>query len=237
MSCRETRSAKCRRTHCAPPMRSSIVRAGSGEVERNETVPYRCVSAGRGICSGQLFDEVNRGNSPCRHSSRSFLAAAATAAIACTPLAPAWAGPHGFGHGHGYGHGYGHGWGVGYGLFGAAVALVTLPIAIASAAVNAGAQAIAGGGDYPHAAGLCAARHGRLRAAARVLPGADRPITLRPRRTMRRLPRITRERRRTMRRRACTTRRIRVTAMAAMAAPATVDAAAIPPDITCISDK
>jgi hypothetical protein len=75
-------------------------------------------------------------------------AAAAAAAIACTPLAPAWAGPHGFGHGHGYGHGYGHGWGVGYGLFGAAVALVTLPIAIASAAVNAGAQAIAGGDDY-----------------------------------------------------------------------------------------
>ena len=71
------------------------------------------------------------------------------------------------------------------------------------------------------AAGLCAACRSRLRAAAGyyAAPPAYYPP---PARTMRRLPRITRELRPTMRRRACSTRRIRVTAMPAMR-PATVD--------------
>jgi len=65
---------------------------------------------------------------------RILIATAAATALACTPLAPAAAGVHGFGRG-------GLGWGFGRGLFGAAAALVTLPIVIASAAISAATSA------------------------------------------------------------------------------------------------
>lgn len=70
---------------------------------------------------------------------QAVFAATATAVIAFTPVAPALAGGHGFGHVPPFG--------LGRGLFGAAVALATLPIAIASAVVSAGEQAAA----YPEA--------------------------------------------------------------------------------------
>ena len=54
---------------------------------------------------------------------------AATAVLACAPLVSAVA------HGHGFGHE--HGWGFGRGLVGAVVGLVTLPLVIASAAIEA----------------------------------------------------------------------------------------------------
>jgi hypothetical protein len=59
-----------------------------------------------------------------------ILSGAAAAAIAFLPLAPAIAG------GHGYRYGYVQPWGVGRGIIGAAVALATLPLAIASAVVS-----------------------------------------------------------------------------------------------------
>ncbi len=65
-----------------------------------------------------------------------LLGSAAAAAIACVPFAPALAGG---------GYGPLHPWGVGRGLFGAAVALATLPLAIASAVVTGG-EAVA---PYP----------------------------------------------------------------------------------------
>ena len=60
---------------------------------------------------------------------RAMITAAAAAAIACTSMAPAAAGPRGFGHLHP--------WGLGRGLVGAVVGLATLPLAIASAAIEA----------------------------------------------------------------------------------------------------
>ena len=54
---------------------------------------------------------------------------AATAVLACAPLVSAVA------HGHGFGHE--HGWGFGRGLVGAVVGLVTLPLVIASAVIEA----------------------------------------------------------------------------------------------------
>jgi hypothetical protein len=64
---------------------------------------------------------------------QAFLGSAAVAALACAPMAPAAAGVHGFGHVHPFG--------LGRGLFGAVLGLATLPIAIASAALSAGADA------------------------------------------------------------------------------------------------
>jgi hypothetical protein len=75
-----------------------------------------------------------------------LLGSTAAVAIACVPLASAVAGPYGYGHPFG--------WSVGRGLFGAAVALATLPIAIASAVVSSGATVAQypspgyGGGGY-----------------------------------------------------------------------------------------
>src|SRR6202167_3028527 len=60
---------------------------------------------------------------------RVVIAAAAAASIACTAIAPAEAGPRGYGHFHP--------WGLGRGLFGAVLGLATLPLAIASAAIEA----------------------------------------------------------------------------------------------------
>ena len=60
---------------------------------------------------------------------RVVIAAAAAAVIACTSVAPAEAGPRGYGHFHP--------WGLGRGLLGAAFGLATLPLAIASAAIEA----------------------------------------------------------------------------------------------------
>jgi hypothetical protein len=64
---------------------------------------------------------------------QALLGSAAAAALACVPMAPAAAGVHGFGHVHPFG--------LGRGLFGAVLGLATLPIAIASAALSAGADA------------------------------------------------------------------------------------------------
>ena len=60
---------------------------------------------------------------------RVVMAAVAAAVIACTSIAPAQAGPHGYGHLHA--------WGLGRGFFGAVFGLATLPLAIASAAIEA----------------------------------------------------------------------------------------------------
>src|SRR5579863_7176621 len=60
---------------------------------------------------------------------RVVIAAAAAASIACASVAPAEAGPRGFGHLHP--------WGLGRGLVGAVVGLATLPLVIASAAIAA----------------------------------------------------------------------------------------------------
>jgi len=60
---------------------------------------------------------------------RVVIAAAAAASIVCISIAPAEAGPRGFGHLHP--------WGFGRGLVGAVVGLATLPLAIASAAIAA----------------------------------------------------------------------------------------------------
>jgi hypothetical protein len=64
---------------------------------------------------------------------QALLGSAAAAALACAPMAPAAAGVHGFGRVHPFG--------LGRGLFGAVLGLATLPIAIASAALSAGADA------------------------------------------------------------------------------------------------
>ena len=60
---------------------------------------------------------------------RVVIAGAAAAAIACSAIVPAEAGPRGFGHLRP--------WGLGRGLVGAVVGLATLPLAIASAAIEA----------------------------------------------------------------------------------------------------
>jgi hypothetical protein len=95
---------------------------------------YRCVAFHRPYrydrdpSSGQREEQAMPG------LRRLIFAAAAATALACSPVTPAAAGGHGFGHG-------GVRWGLGRGLFGAAAALVTLPIVIASAAVSAIASA------------------------------------------------------------------------------------------------
>lgn len=63
---------------------------------------------------------------------------AAASAIALLPMAPAMAGGHGFRPGHSFG--------LGRGLVGAAVALATLPLVIASAVVSGVAESVA---PYP----------------------------------------------------------------------------------------
>lgn len=71
-----------------------------------------------------------------------IVSGAAIAAIAILPFAPAMAGGHGYG--------YVHPWGLGRGLFGAAVALATLPLAIASAVVSSvAAAAVPAAAPYP----------------------------------------------------------------------------------------
>jgi len=63
---------------------------------------------------------------------------AAAAAIALLPMAPAMAGGHGFRPFHAFG--------FGHGIVGAAVALATLPLAIASSVVSGTGES---GGSYP----------------------------------------------------------------------------------------
>jgi hypothetical protein len=58
---------------------------------------------------------------------QTILGVAAAVAIALLPMAPAMANGHGFRSGHGFG--------VGHGLLGAAVALATLPLVVASSIV------------------------------------------------------------------------------------------------------
>jgi len=65
---------------------------------------------------------------------RRALAALVATALACTPALPAAAAVHGPGFGRAH-----LGWGLGRGLFGAAAALVSLPLALAAAAVTAAA--------------------------------------------------------------------------------------------------
>jgi hypothetical protein len=82
---------------------------------------------------------------------QAIFGAAATAIIACVPVAPALAA----------GHGYGliRPWGIGRGLIGAVVGLATLPLTIVSAAVSAvsageqvpPASPAYGGGGYGYA--------------------------------------------------------------------------------------
>lgn len=71
---------------------------------------------------------------------RAFLGSAAAVALACAPMAPAAAGVHGFGHVHPFG--------LGRGLFGAVLGVATLPLAIASAVLSAGADAASQGPGY-----------------------------------------------------------------------------------------
>ncbi len=66
-----------------------------------------------------------------RYLKHSILAAGATLALALIPVAPASA--------HG-GPGFLHPWGLGRGLVGAVAAVVTLPLALASAALEIGPQ-------------------------------------------------------------------------------------------------
>ena len=56
----------------------------------------------------------------------SILAVGSSVALACLPVAPAAA----------HGHGFLHPWGIGRGLVGAVVAVATLPLAIAAAALS-----------------------------------------------------------------------------------------------------
>ena len=67
-----------------------------------------------------------------------LLGAAAAAGIALLPMAPAMA--------HGHGFRASHSFGVGHGLVGAAVALATLPLVIASNVVTGISEAVAGNG-------------------------------------------------------------------------------------------
>jgi hypothetical protein len=69
---------------------------------------------------------------------QAILGVAAAAAIALLPMAPAMADGHGFRPGHGFG--------VGHGLFGAAVALATLPLAIAATVLSGVGESVA---SYP----------------------------------------------------------------------------------------
>jgi len=57
-----------------------------------------------------------------------IVSSAAVAAIALLPFTSAMAGGHG--------HGFIHPWGFGRGIFGAAAALATLPLTIASAVIS-----------------------------------------------------------------------------------------------------
>src|SRR5258707_7825592 len=57
----------------------------------------------------------------------SIVAVGASLALACLPVAPAAA----------HGHGFLHPWGIGRGVVGAVVAVATLPLAIAAAALSA----------------------------------------------------------------------------------------------------
>ena len=69
---------------------------------------------------------------------QAFLGILVTGAIALLPAAPALANGHGFRGGHGFG--------VGHGLVGAAVALATLPLVIASSVVSGIGESVA---SYP----------------------------------------------------------------------------------------
>ena len=69
---------------------------------------------------------------------QSILGVAAAAAIALLPMAPAMAGGHGFRPLHPFG--------IGHGLLGAAVALATLPLVIASSVVAGVSESVA---PYP----------------------------------------------------------------------------------------
>lgn len=64
----------------------------------------------------------------------------AAAAVAILPMAPAMAGGHGFRGGHGFG--------VGRGLLGAAVALATLPLVVASNVVAGVSEAVTPQPEY-----------------------------------------------------------------------------------------
>jgi hypothetical protein len=66
---------------------------------------------------------------------RAILGVAAAAAIAVLPLAPAMAGGHGFRPFHPFG--------IGHGLLGAAVALATLPLVVASQVASSVGESVA----------------------------------------------------------------------------------------------
>jgi len=60
------------------------------------------------------------------------------ATLSLTPISPALAHGHGFEHGRGFGHGFGRGpGGAVAALVGAAAAIVTAPLWLASAAIDA----------------------------------------------------------------------------------------------------
>jgi hypothetical protein len=71
---------------------------------------------------------------------RVVIAGVVAGAIACTAIAPAEAGPRGFGHLHP--------WGLGRGLVGAVVGLATLPLVIASAAIAASVPDVSAQPNY-----------------------------------------------------------------------------------------
>src|SRR5271168_3551287 len=91
-----------------------------------ETVPLRFISE-RAIVNSwpKVSTDKERAMTKLKQV---IVSSAAVAAIVFLPLAPAIAGGHGYS--------YVHPWGVGRGIVGAAVALATLPLAIASAVVS-----------------------------------------------------------------------------------------------------
>jgi hypothetical protein len=111
----------------------------TGEIKfkKYETVPLRCINKPV-IVKGTVEDQTHRERAMAKLK-RIIVRSAAVAAIAFLPLAPAMAG----------GHGFVHPWGLGRGLFGAAVALATLPLAIASAVVSSIPVPAAAPAPYP----------------------------------------------------------------------------------------
>lgn len=91
---------------------------------------------------------------------QAILGIAAAAAIAVLPMAPAMAGGHGFRPLHPFG--------LGHGLFGAAVALATLPLVVASSVVAGVSESIA---PYP-SSGYAGPAYGYAPPAAYAAPRA-----------------------------------------------------------------
>ena len=104
-----------------------------------ETVPLRFIN--RGVIV-KIWSKAADKERAMTKFKQVIVSSAAVAAVAILPFAPAMAGGHGYG--------YVHPWGLGRGIVGAAVALATLPLAIASAVVSSvAAPAAPAAAPYP----------------------------------------------------------------------------------------